>query len=57
LNDAIGPDLGAHYRAELPEAPSSGDELTVTVDGPCSLSRHEGYETAFLERGSVSTSL
>jgi hypothetical protein len=57
LNDAIGPDLGAHYRAELPEAPSSGDELTVTVDGPTSLSRHEGYETAFLERGSVSTTL
>lgn len=57
LDDAIGPDMGLHYRAELPEAPSSGDELTVTVDGPCSLSRHEGYETAFLERGSVSTTL
>jgi len=57
LDDAIGPVLGAHYRAELPEAPSSGDELTVTVDGPCSLSRHEGYETAFLERGSVSRTL
>jgi len=57
LNDAIDPDLGAHYRADLPESPSSGDELSVTVDGPCSLSRHEGYETAFLERGSVSTTL
>ena len=57
LDDAIGPELGAHYRAELPAEPSSGDELSVSVDGPCSLSRHEGYETAFLERGSVSRTL
>jgi len=57
LTDAIDPDLGAHYRADLPETPSNGDEITVSVDGPCSLSRHEGYETAFLERGSISATL
>jgi hypothetical protein len=57
LTGAIGPDLGAHYRAELPEAPAAGDALTITVQTPTQLSRHEGYETAFLEEGSVSGAL
>jgi len=57
LAGAIGPSLGAHYRAALDSTPESGDTVTITVDGPNSLSRHEGYETAFLERGSVSTTL
>lgn len=57
LAGAIGPSLGAHYRAALDGEPERGDTVTVTVDGPNSLSRHEGYETAFLERGSVSTTL
>ncbi|QSG12308.1 Uncharacterized protein HSBGL_1897 [Halapricum desulfuricans] len=57
LTSAIGPTLGAHYRADLDDQPASGDTVTVTVDGPNSLSRHEGYETAFLERGSASTTL
>ncbi|MCU4717081.1 DUF7350 domain-containing protein [Halapricum hydrolyticum] len=57
LTDAIGPTLGAHYRAELDGEPESGDTVTITVESPSSLSRHEGYETAFLERGSVSATL
>jgi len=57
LAGAIGPSLGAHYRAALDSTPGSGDTVTVTVDGPNSLSRHEGYETAFLEGASVSTTL
>ncbi|QCC51972.1 iron transporter [Halapricum salinum] len=57
LTPAIGPEIGSHYRAELSSEPSSGDELTITVDGPPSIARHEGYETAFLERGSVTTTL
>lgn len=47
LYDALGPDLGYHYGAAV-DGVESGDSLTVTVDAPPQVSRHEGYETAFV---------
>ncbi|SFS12740.1 Fe2+ transport protein [Halomicrobium zhouii] len=46
LTQAVGPDLGYHYRASV-DAVESGDELTITTDSGPQVSRHEGYETAF----------
>lgn len=46
LRAAVDPDLGYHYGATV-DGVESGDELTVAVDAPPQVSRHEGYETAF----------
>jgi len=51
LAPAIGPDLNYHYGADV--AVRAGDEVTVTVDTPPQASRHEGYETAFVEMDPV----
>jgi uncharacterized protein involved in high-affinity Fe2+ transport len=48
LDPALDPDLGYHYGAGVSEL-QSGDSLTLTVDAPPQVSRHEGYETAFIE--------
>ncbi|MFB6073921.1 MAG: hypothetical protein ABEJ89_02790 [Haloarculaceae archaeon] len=56
LTKAIGPDLGYHYGASA-GAVRAGDELTVRIDAPPQVSRHEGYETAFLEASPVSLSV
>lgn len=48
LDPAVGPDLGYHYGAAV-EGVESGDELTVVPEPPPQVSRHEGYETAFVE--------
>jgi uncharacterized protein involved in high-affinity Fe2+ transport len=51
-------DLGYHYGAALEDgAVESGDELTVSVGAPPQVSRHEGYETAFLEFDDVTLTL
>jgi hypothetical protein len=47
LNEWQGAELGIHYGALL-DTVEEGDELTITVDSPPQVSRHEGYETAFL---------
>ena len=47
LAKAIDPDLGYHYGANVDARPD--DEVTITVDAPPQASRHEGYETAFVE--------
>lgn len=47
LNEWQGADLGIHYGA-LVDGVEEGDELTISVDSPPQVSRHEGYETAFL---------
>lgn len=47
LRSAIDPVLKYHYGAAL-ENLESGDEITVAVESPPQVSRHEGYETAFL---------
>lgn len=56
LSKAIDPGLGYHYGASVPGL-NSGDSLTVTVNAPPQVSRHEGYETAFLEMPPVSLSV
>ncbi|WP_227356858.1 DUF7350 domain-containing protein [Haladaptatus salinisoli] len=47
LQPTLDPDIGYHYGANV-KGVESGDELTVLVDSPPQVSRHEGYETAFL---------
>ena len=53
LNAAVHPDVGYHYGAVVP---SGAPEPSVTVDvvAPPQVSRHEGYETAFLGTPSIS---
>lgn len=56
LRETIDPELNYHYGAVVSDV-QSGDELTVTVDAPPQVSRHEGYETAFLEIPEMSLTL
>jgi hypothetical protein len=48
LRDTLDPDFGYHYGTAV-ESIQSGDELSIIVDAPPQVSRHEGYETAFVE--------
>ena len=52
LVGGLDSELGFHYGAVVPSL-ADGDEVTVTVDAPPQITRHEGYETAFLDMGSV----
>ena len=52
LPSTVDPDLGYHYGALA--AVRSGDELTISVDTPPQVARHEGYETAFFDVPDVS---
>lgn len=56
LPAAIDPDLGHHYGVPIGSL-ASDDRVTVSVNSPPQLARHEGYETAFLETGSVTPSV
>ncbi|PSP68578.1 hypothetical protein BRC85_01660 [Halobacteriales archaeon QS_1_69_70] len=56
LSAGIEPTAGYHYGAAV-DGISSGDELTITVDSPPQTSRHEGYETAFLDMDAVGLTL
>jgi hypothetical protein len=56
LRSTVSPELDIHYGAAVPSV-ETGDELTITVDAPPQVSRHEGYETAFLEMDSVELTL
>ena len=47
LEQTLDSELGLHYGAEV--ALSSGDSFDLIVEGPPQVSRHAGYETAFLE--------
>ncbi|WP_306056872.1 iron transporter [Natronococcus wangiae] len=50
LGERLGADLGHHYGTAVERRVLEGaDELAVTVDAPPQVSRHEGYETAFLD--------
>jgi hypothetical protein len=51
LDPALDPELGFHYGAPVPGLGSQTVGLTVEI--PPQVARHEGYETAFLETGSV----
>ncbi|GAB6880484.1 hypothetical protein JCM17823_27580 [Halorubrum gandharaense] len=52
LRDTLDPDVGYHYGAARDDL-RDGDELVVTVETVPNVSRHAGYETAFLDDGSV----
>lgn len=53
LRKALDPELGYHYGAPV-EGLTADDDVTLTVDAPPQVSRHEGYETAFLRMSDVS---
>ncbi|SFG42666.1 hypothetical protein SAMN04488063_2007 [Halopelagius inordinatus] len=48
LSRTLDPELGYHYGASVGEV-RDGDTLDVSVDVPPQISRHDGYETAFLD--------
>lgn len=48
LEPTLDADAGPHYGATV-DGVESGDELTLSVDAPPQLARHEGYETAFFD--------
>jgi hypothetical protein len=52
LRPALDPALGFHYGASVPGLTADSD-VSVTVETPSVVARHEGYETAFLGTGSV----
>jgi hypothetical protein len=53
LRRTLDPDLNYHYGAAL-DSLEAGDEVTVRPVTPPQVSRHRGYERAFLEMESVS---
>jgi hypothetical protein len=52
LAPTLDPDLRYHYGADV-DAVEAGDTLTVTPETPPQVSRHEGYETAFVSLEAV----
>ncbi|MFC6718298.1 hypothetical protein ACFQGT_11710 [Natrialbaceae archaeon GCM10025810] len=48
LEETLDHEFGHHYGVGL-ESLESGDEVTVSIDTPPVVSRHDGYETAFFE--------
>ncbi|WP_049923662.1 iron transporter [Halopiger djelfimassiliensis] len=48
LTETVDHELGHHYGTGIDDL-RDGDELTIAVDSPPQVSRHDGYETAFLE--------
>ena len=56
LRETIDSELNYHYGAVVSDV-QSGDELTVTVEAPPQVSRHEGYETAFIEMPEMNLTL
>ncbi|WP_394346585.1 DUF7350 domain-containing protein [Halorhabdus rudnickae] len=55
LTRTIDPDLGYHYGTTVPTG--DGGELSLTVDTPPQVARHEGYETAFFDVPTADLSL
>jgi len=51
LTPTLDPELGYHYGAAVPVGPD--DPVTLGVEVPPQVARHEGYETAFLQRPTV----
>ena len=56
LVETLDHELEYHYGAPLSSV-SPGDELTITVRTPPQVSRHQGYETAFVEMPDVTLEL
>lgn len=56
VQEGIEPSAGYHYGTSLQDI-SSGDTLTISVDSPPQVSRHEGYETAFMDMSDMEFSI
>ncbi|XVH32063.1 DUF7350 domain-containing protein [Haloferacaceae archaeon DSL9] len=56
LRDTLDHELGYHYGAPI-ESVEGEDLLALTVQSPPQVSRHQGYETAFLEMPPVELTL
>lgn len=52
LEQTIDGEHGLHYAGSLADA-AAGDRVTVEVDAPPQVARHQGYETAFLEMSPI----
>jgi len=52
LRATLDPDLKFHYGAAI-DGVESGDTITLSIDAPPQVARHEGYETAFLAMDDV----
>ncbi|OAQ54469.1 hypothetical protein HTG_02655 [Natrinema mahii] len=48
LTETLDGEFGHHYGLAVDDL-AAGDRLTVSVDSPPQVSRHDGYETAFFE--------
>lgn len=48
LPAVLDPDLSCHYGTHV-DGVESGDTLTIKIETPPQLSRHDGYETAFID--------
>jgi len=46
LVEALDHEIGHHYGVAIDDL-AAGDRVTVSVDSPPQVSRHDGYETAF----------
>jgi hypothetical protein len=58
LGERLDTALGHHYATTLGrELLEAADELTIVVDVPPQLSRHEGYETAFFDLDPISMAI
>ena len=55
LTQTIDPTLGLHYRLE--ESLEPGDSITIVFDSPPQVSRHAGFETAFLAMDPVEVTM
>jgi len=53
LSETLDDEFGHHYGTTVADL-DTGDELTVSIDTPPQVSRHDGYETAFFEFEDVS---
>ena len=53
LAEALDHEIGHHYGVAVDDL-ASGDRVTVAVDSPPQVSRHDGYETAFFDFDDVS---
>ncbi|SDK26929.1 iron transporter [Natronorubrum texcoconense] len=58
LRETVGSRIGHQYRTPVdPSVLEKGDELSIGLETPPQMARHEGYETAFLETETVTIAL
>ncbi|MDS0296924.1 iron transporter [Halogeometricum luteum] len=52
LRASLDPEISCYYGTSIPGI-ESGDSVTITVQTPPQLARHDGYETAFLDMAPI----